>query len=69
MTPEEAKAKELIKKFEVLVPEEFGGMDLELAKQCSKIVCDEILELDVVKCRIGLTYLWKKIKKEIENHD
>ena len=43
MTPKE-KAKELINKYSLLVPIEFGGMDEELAKKCSLIAVDEIVE-------------------------
>jgi hypothetical protein len=47
MTPKE-KAEELIDKYSLLVPIEFGGMDKNLAKQCALIAVDEqikILEL------------------------
>jgi isopentenyl phosphate kinase len=67
MTPKE-KAKEIVEKYTLLVPVEFGGMHIDLAKQCALIAVDEILNhhsQEQSLYRID-TYYWQQVKKEIE---
>jgi hypothetical protein len=54
------KAKELVGKYSELVPDDFGGMDDELAKKCALIAVDEILK-DTINI-----YYWHEVKTEIE---
>lgn len=70
MTPQE-KAKELMDKYINLVPKEFNGMDINLAKQCALIVVDEIISeysvLVIETAFCGKQYLyWKQVKQEIK---
>lgn len=45
MTTQQIKAKELVDKFvNIQSLKDFGGMDMELAKQCAIICCDEKIE-------------------------
>lgn len=68
MTSKE-KAKELVDKYILLVPEHFGGMDLELAKQCALICVDECLKIERKKdmdfSKRNIEY-WQEVKQEIE---
>lgn len=72
MTPKE-KAFELIDKYSLLVPIEFGGMDKNLAKQCALIAVDEMFE-EISKWAGGEFQQWEKqrwkylleVKQEIE---
>jgi hypothetical protein len=68
MTPKE-KAEKLVKNYINVVPQDFGGMDKDLAKQCALIAVDEILNLEPPE----LSYLepfsnswWSEVKQEIE---
>lgn len=71
------KAKELIEKFSKTVPDHFGGMDIEISKQCAIIAVDEILKSMLVKADVKFedeayewyksTYeMWQEVKQEIE---
>lgn len=64
MTPKE-EAKELMDKYSLLVPIEFGGMDKELAKKCAKIVCVQMIQESIGYFSIDRNKYWKKVKKEI----
>lgn len=66
------KAKELLVKFTKVVPDDFGGMDKELAQKCSLIAVDEILKLTPVNGKLALmnySYInfkyWEEVKQEI----
>lgn len=63
MTPKE-KAEELVNKYSLLVPIEFGGMNKESAKQCALIAVDEILKLPFEN-QSERNY-WQQVKIEIE---
>ena len=68
MTPKE-KAKHLIDKYAELVPDDFGGMDDELAKQCALIAVDEILSEIYSNNFItsdNRRIYWQQVKTEIE---
>ena len=77
MTPKE-KSIELIDKYSLLVPIEFGGMDKELAKKCALLSVDDILQTFNVNwqwCSVSMEdkalwskefEFWKEVKKEIE---
>lgn len=60
------KAKQLIGKYSELVPNDFGGMDDELAKQCALIAVDELIEeayfTDGYYAR---QKYWQEVKQEI----
>jgi isopentenyl phosphate kinase len=71
------KAKELVEKYTLLVPVEFGGMHIDLAKQCAIISVNEIFEhIDYIFTELEKDKLpnkfddeieyWNKVKKEIE---
>ena len=64
MTPKE-KAKELLNKYSLLVPIDFGGMDKELAKQCALIAVDEILN-EYWSHDTKRRDWWQEVKQEIE---
>ena len=65
MTPKE-KAFELIDKYSLLVPIEFGGMDKNLAKQCALIAVDEILNSrkEQLVQSIKFYEYWTEVKRE-----
>lgn len=67
MTPKE-KAFELIDKYSLLVPIEFGGMDKNLAKQCALIAVDEILNSrkEHLVQSIKFYEYWIEVKRELE---
>jgi hypothetical protein len=67
MTPKE-KAFELIDKYSLLVPIEFGGMDKNLAKQCALIAVDEIINSrkEHLVQSIKFYEYWTEVKKEVE---
>lgn len=67
MTPKE-KAFELIDKYSLLVPIEFGGMDKNLAKQCALIAVDEILNSrkEHLVQSIKFYEYWTEVKRELE---
>jgi hypothetical protein len=65
------KAKDLVDKYVKLVPSHFGGMDIELAKQCAIINCEELINEHTFKNPIGwnikrLKY-WQEVKQELLN--
>ena len=70
------KAKELVNRYEKLVPDDFGGMDLDLAIQCALICVDQILKevrdfCDINNTDDRLTYddrmeYWLEVRDEIE---
>lgn len=66
---EEAKeeAKKLIEEYRLLVPIEFGGMNIELAKQCAFISVNKILS--VLYERDNLYYHYLLVKDEIEKYE
>ena len=64
MTPKE-KAFELIDKYSLLVPIEFGGMDKNLAKQCALIAVDEIIKSHTYGLSTELKNYWQEVKQEI----
>ena len=68
MTPKE-KAFELIDKYSLLVPIEFGGMDKNLAKQCALIAVDEIINSrkEHLVQSIKFYEYWTEVKQEIIN--
>ena len=67
MTPKE-KAFELIDKYSLLVPIEFGGMDKNLAKQCSLLAVYEILNSrkEHLVQSIKFYEYWTEVKRELE---
>ena len=67
MTPKE-KAFELIDKYSLLVPIEFGGMDKNLAKQCALIAVDEILNSRKKHLVQSIKFYeyWTEVKRELE---
>jgi len=68
MNKEKQKAVELLDKYSLLVPIEFGGMDKELAKKCAKIVVDEIIKAcEYNNVESYNTDWWNKVKQEINN--
>lgn len=74
MTPKE-KAGKLVKNYINIVPQDFGGMDKDLAKQCALIAVNEVLNIlpqnEYLEDR-GEYYenrerlYWKEVKQEIE---
>lgn len=62
MTNPKEKAEELINKYLLLVPKEFGGMDINLAKQCALILVEELINVT------GSKY-WYEVKREIILYD
>ena len=62
MTPKE-RAQKLINKYTLLVPIEFGGMHIDLAKECSIVAVDEILDM-LIGSLITIEY-WQEVKHEI----
>lgn len=62
------KAFELIDKYSLLVPIEFGGMDKNLAKQCALIAVDEIINSrkEHLVQSIKFYEYWTEVKKEVE---
>ncbi len=70
MTEEEAKkeARELVDKYINLVPEEFGGMGLDLAKECALICAEKLIDEHTQDAHDDYTWdSWQKVKKEIIN--
>lgn len=67
MTPKE-KAFELIDKYILLVPIEFGGMDKNLAKQCALIAVDEIINSrkEHLVQSIKFYEYWTEVKRRLE---
>ena len=75
MTPKE-QAKELVGKYNLLVPIEFGGMDKNLAIQCALTAVDEIINsspsLPIIS-DVGSfvndieesTEFWQEVKEEL----
>lgn len=69
------KAKELVNNYINVVPQDFGGMDKDLAKQCALIAVNEVLNIlpqnEYLEDR-GEYYenrerlYWKEVKQEIE---
>ena len=63
------KAEELIGKYNLLVPIEFGGMDKNLAIQCALITVDEIIGIKLLwfqKDTESLDY-WQEVRQELLN--
>ena len=67
MTPED-KAQELVNKYiEIEYLKDFQGMYFPLAKQCSLIAVDEIIQaMDSVMFPNPFKQYWNKVKQEIE---
>ena len=67
LSPKE-KAKELINKFvKVECLQDFEGMDLELAKDCALILCDEMIEESIGYLSISRNKYWEEAKTEVKN--
>ena len=65
MTSKE-KAKELVDRFKKLVPDNFGGMDLQLAKQCALICVDDIIKaINNLQYEVKTNY-WQEVRTEIK---
>jgi hypothetical protein len=69
MTPKE-KAKELVDKFHRLDPDTdyYNGITVELAKQCSLIAVDEVIEQNNIwinQTGKGTNNYWQEVKQEI----
>jgi hypothetical protein len=68
------KAEKLVKNYINVVPQDFGGMDKDLAKQCALIAVDEILNAinvntgNAAQGRLiqSLNNYWQEVKQEIE---
>jgi hypothetical protein len=71
MTPKQ-KAEKLVNEFYRIIPLDKMTLDYNLAKKCSLIAVDEILEEykedyeDIHKDIFTIYSWWKKVKKEIE---
>lgn len=68
MTPKD-KAKYLIDKYTLLVPIDFGGMHIDLAKECVIVAADEILQIDwfipTLEDKKKFDNYWQEVKFEI----
>ena len=64
-------AIELIKQFEnVPMLQEYGGMDIGLAKECAIIAIDQIYKSNVTWHENSIPYFfWKQVAKEIMNYE
>ena len=60
------KAKELVNKYINLVPEDFGGMDRDLAKQSALIVVDNLMTYAVRHGFKSMEDFYIKVQQEIE---
>ena len=64
-------AIELIKQFEnVPMLQDYGGMDIGLAKECAIIAIDNIIKSNAIWHEESIPYkFWTKVAKEIINHE